>query len=774
MELAVMDPYAASAGPIDSSVLYDQEKHVSSAVWEGQERGALRCHEHTSKLDQWTLTVKQIELVEKAGFGYLRLIPAVSLDNPLISALVERWRRETNTFHLNVGEMTVTLKDVALLLGLAIDGEPVIGITYTTCSSVCEKYLGRAPESIYTSGGMVKLSWLKEFFSRCPEDAPIEVIEQHTRAYLLYLVGSTIFSTTTGNKVPVMYLQLFENFDHCGNYAWGAAALGFLYRALGNASLRSQSTISGCLTLLQCWSYFHLNVGRPKLNHDPMHDCFPFVLRWKGKQTGPTANRDVVFYRKALDSLKPCDVEWLPYRNMDSMVIPEDIKSTLILGRSKTMLICFDKAERHLPNRCLRQYGMLQSIPEDVQRWERKSRGVDGGVDLSGKMESELNEWLDRRLHIVEGDDVADESMYMQWYLRITRKFVGRPISLSSEFQRTNAGLRDIAHIADTFSTKGLDPQQIESISRIRYIAHECLRDQVGGPAMVSVSPETELGKRVRGKERVRRKASGKRFRKDDQVQYNEASDDDQSQFGGAGIVGDQLQFHHAGREVDPLQICPIHSEEMPLQIIHAADEGENAQLCNADTEVQHLEVGHTAGKEENAEMGHAVCEEENTELSHRASKEEKAEINHAADKVDDKQLTKTPKEVDDSQHASKGVNGSQLSDAIKEIVDSQPDITNQVVEEQYSVATNEVGDATDEVIESQHSFATNEVGDATKEVIEPGLPVATNEVNDSQLLHDSSESDPHTAKEELDVIPPSSLETCDDIAQKGTCSVVV
>ena len=122
---------------------------------------------------------------------------------------------------------------------------------------------------------------------------------------------------------------------------------------------------------------------------------------------------------------------------MDSMVIPEDIKSTLILGRSKTMLICFDKAERHLPNRCLRQYGMLQSIPEDVQRWERKSRGVDGGVDLSGKMESELNEWLDRRLHIVEGDDGADENEYMLWFLRITRKFVGRPISLSSEFQRT-------------------------------------------------------------------------------------------------------------------------------------------------------------------------------------------------------------------------------------------------------------------------------------------------------------------------------------------------
>lgn len=36
MEVAVADPYVTNPGPIDSSVLYDQEKHVSSAVWDGQ------------------------------------------------------------------------------------------------------------------------------------------------------------------------------------------------------------------------------------------------------------------------------------------------------------------------------------------------------------------------------------------------------------------------------------------------------------------------------------------------------------------------------------------------------------------------------------------------------------------------------------------------------------------------------------------------------------------------------------------------------------------
>lgn len=118
-------------------------------------------------------------------------------------------------------------------------------------------------------------------------------------------------------------------------------------------------------------------------------------------------------------------------------MIPEDIKMNLSLGRSKTMLICFDKAERHLPDRCLRQCGMPQPIPDEVPQWQRKNRGVDGGVDLSGKMEYELNEWENRRLNIVGCDESIDESEYMQWYIKITRKFVGRPISLSSEFQRT-------------------------------------------------------------------------------------------------------------------------------------------------------------------------------------------------------------------------------------------------------------------------------------------------------------------------------------------------
>jgi len=47
------------------------------------------------------------------------------IDHSLLTALVDRWRPETCTFHFRWGEMTVTLQDVACLLGLPIAGNAI-------------------------------------------------------------------------------------------------------------------------------------------------------------------------------------------------------------------------------------------------------------------------------------------------------------------------------------------------------------------------------------------------------------------------------------------------------------------------------------------------------------------------------------------------------------------------------------------------------------------------------------------------------------------------
>jgi hypothetical protein len=44
-----------------------------------------------------------------------------------ITTMVDRWRLKTHSFHLPCGEMTVTLKDVAMILGLSIRGRSGTG-----------------------------------------------------------------------------------------------------------------------------------------------------------------------------------------------------------------------------------------------------------------------------------------------------------------------------------------------------------------------------------------------------------------------------------------------------------------------------------------------------------------------------------------------------------------------------------------------------------------------------------------------------------------------
>ena len=44
----------------------------------------------------------------------------------LLSALVDRWRPDTHIFHMPFGEITVTLKDVAMITGLLIRGTPMV------------------------------------------------------------------------------------------------------------------------------------------------------------------------------------------------------------------------------------------------------------------------------------------------------------------------------------------------------------------------------------------------------------------------------------------------------------------------------------------------------------------------------------------------------------------------------------------------------------------------------------------------------------------------
>ncbi|RYR48562.1 hypothetical protein Ahy_A07g034597 isoform A [Arachis hypogaea] len=98
-------------------------------------------------------------------FHHILRLGEVKGHSALLSALVERWRPETHTFHLSVGEMSVTLEDITHILGLTINRDPVIGRMESSLSFLVETYIetfGRQPDPHDHTLGKVNLIWARQ------------------------------------------------------------------------------------------------------------------------------------------------------------------------------------------------------------------------------------------------------------------------------------------------------------------------------------------------------------------------------------------------------------------------------------------------------------------------------------------------------------------------------------------------------------------------------------------------------------------------------------
>jgi hypothetical protein len=86
-----------------------------------------------------------VSYLQRAEFYGLYCLRFIQLDLALISAFVERWCPETHTFHLPLGEMTITLQDMEVMLGLPVDGRPVVRSTVLKWPDLCGELLGVIP-----------------------------------------------------------------------------------------------------------------------------------------------------------------------------------------------------------------------------------------------------------------------------------------------------------------------------------------------------------------------------------------------------------------------------------------------------------------------------------------------------------------------------------------------------------------------------------------------------------------------------------------------------
>ncbi|XP_019430208.1 PREDICTED: serine/threonine-protein phosphatase 7 long form homolog, partial [Lupinus angustifolius] len=247
-------------GPINPSLLTLQKNHVSTNIWNGGEVTFRARYNFWQKLP----SAPVLEVIRNTAFGHIHDIGTIEINNHLITALVERWRPETHTFHLPVGECTITLEDVAYKLGLPINGALVTGVTSANWEMICLNLLGAIPTDKQIMGQRIQMSWLDSTFAVLPPHADDVVIEQHAREFIC-MIGGFLMPDTSGSRVHLMYLPLLEDLSQTFQYSWGSAVLVCLYHGICRAALIShQIEIGGCLHLLQSWAYDRIPMRAPR------------------------------------------------------------------------------------------------------------------------------------------------------------------------------------------------------------------------------------------------------------------------------------------------------------------------------------------------------------------------------------------------------------------------------------------------------------------------------------------------------------------------------
>lgn len=310
-------------GPLDGSVIPSFGGHVAACIWRDPQHGrdTLRTYNRgitIVELRRWrdSLTGDAKDIVYRSGLSHLPDVMMPHIDSPLISAFVERWQPDTNTFHMPFGEMTIMLHDVLAILGIPIDGHMVSDTgdnQDVNLSNLHQHYcelleltldeLLAGPKAMWDNGGVstagfIDACWRKK--KRAPE---VEAC-----GFLLTVLGTTLFTDKSGNRfLPANILELRGDVRGVRDYSWGSATLAYLYRQLGLASRSGCTGIAGCLTLLQAWIYEYFPCFRPQKGCLTIYPGDARAAMWDSGKPGKELHR-LQSYRLRIDQLTAREV----------------------------------------------------------------------------------------------------------------------------------------------------------------------------------------------------------------------------------------------------------------------------------------------------------------------------------------------------------------------------------------------------------------------------------------------------------------------------------
>ncbi|KAJ4772485.1 hypothetical protein LUZ62_056742 [Rhynchospora pubera] len=468
------------------------------------------------------------EYVIAAGLYGVHKIGHIPTDHALVSALVERWRQETHTFHFPVGEMTITLQDAALLLGLRVDGRPICLRTDRNWETVVHSLLGRVDEMTFRprSRVAINIKWLQHHFSVLDPLADDQTVRRFARAYCFALVGSLLFTDHSGDSISAIYLLLFANFNRAGEYSWASGVLAYLYRELCLATMTRRKQFAGSVMLLQLWCWERLPMGRPVIRRnvephllggDDLVRRPPLGYVWSTKHqfADYVPCRVTETYRREIDGLTEAKVRWLPYEGKMDLLPANCRAQDRELWRTTAPLIFFWIVEMHNPGRVARQFDRFQKIPPYLRDTNESLHGLINGVgdNWPRKHIKYLQLWGLRQYFRIRDQRPYDHSRhkeYMAWYSSASILYLtapgGVPNTSASAEDLTQVAMRIVERFRDVEDEdlRAFFCQQLRTIrSSIKNLL-EPIIDESLFTAFDSEQPQQQVVRPVRGRGRGR------------------------------------------------------------------------------------------------------------------------------------------------------------------------------------------------------------------------------------------------------------------------------
>ena len=150
------------------------------------------------------------------------------------------------------------LQDIAVILGLRIDGPAVTGTCVFDVAELCGELLGVTPLADAFKGSAISIWWLCDQLSTPAPDVDEVILERSARGFILALMRSFLFEDKKGVHVHLYFLPLLRDLTHTVTYSWGGAVLAHTYRELCRVSLDRRRGINDFITLIQLCNNFIL------------------------------------------------------------------------------------------------------------------------------------------------------------------------------------------------------------------------------------------------------------------------------------------------------------------------------------------------------------------------------------------------------------------------------------------------------------------------------------------------------------------------------------